>query len=242
MTPASPIIEEMGGDAKRSYVRAMFTAIAPRYDFLNHFLSLSIDRHWRRRAVRALRWTENPAGRYLDLCAGTLELGFELARQKAFHGTVLGADFVVPMLRLGRSKGRDVQAVGADALTLPFPDRSFDGCMIGFGVRNLADLDRGLGEIARVLKRGGRVVILEFSTPRSWPLRPLYLFYFRHVLPLVGRLVSKHTTAYSYLPASVDRFPSPPAFSEALRCAGFRDVTFTSLSGGIATLHYGVRD
>ena len=241
MTPASPIIEEMGGDAKRSYVREMFTAIAPRYDFLNNVLSLSIDRRWRRRAVRALRWSENPPGRYLDLCAGTLELAIELARQKGFHGQVLGADFVVPMLKLGRAKARNVEAVGADALTLPFPDRLFDGCVIGFGVRNLADLDRGLGEIARVLKRGGRVVILEFSTPRSWPLRPLYLFYFRHVLPLIGRLVSKHTTAYSYLPASVGRFPSPPAFSEALRCAGFGDVTFTPLTGGIATLHQGVR-
>ncbi len=241
MTPAPPILEQLGGDAKRSYVRQMFTAIAPRYDLLNHVLSLNIDRRWRRRAVRALRWPEGAAGRYLDLCAGTLELAVELTRQPGFGGHVLGVDFVVPMLRLGRPKAAQVLAVGADALGLPFPDRSFDGCMIGFGIRNLADLDRGLGEIARVLKRGGRVVILEFSTPRIWPVRPLYRFYFRRVLPLIGRFVSKHTTAYHYLPDSVDRFPSPSDLAARVRRAGFVDVGFEMLSLGIVALHYGVR-
>lgn len=239
MTPAPPILEELGGDAKRSYVRQMFTAIAPRYDFLNHVLSLNIDRRWRRQAVRALRWPERPAGLYLDLCAGTMELARELQQQWQFRGRVVGADFVVPMLRLGRAKGPGVQGVGADALALPFPSRSFDGCMIGFGIRNLADLDRGLGEIARVLKRGGRVVILEFSIPRIWPVRPLYLFYFRRVLPLIGRLVSKHTTAYSYLPDSVDRFPTAPELAERMRRAGFSDVGYQSLSLGVAALHFG---
>lgn len=241
MTPAPPILEQLGGDAKRSYVRQMFTAIAPRYDLLNHVLSLNIDRFWRRRAVRALRWPEEAAGRYLDLCAGTLDLGIELARQPGFRGSVLGVDFVVPMLRLGHAKAKQVLAVGGDALGLPFPDRSFDGCMVGFGIRNLADLDRGLGEIARVLKRAGRVVILEFSTPRIWPVRPLYRFYFRRVLPLIGRFVSKHTTAYDYLPDSVDRFPSPSALAARMRNAGFVDVRFESLSLGIVALHYGVR-
>jgi demethylmenaquinone methyltransferase/2-methoxy-6-polyprenyl-1,4-benzoquinol methylase len=241
MTPAPPITSEMGGDAKRSYVRQMFTAIAPRYDLLNHVLSLNTDRRWRRRAVRALRWTEQPAGAYLDLCAGTLDLAAELAGQRGFAGRVTGADFVVPMLRAGRGKAARLQAVGADALELPFPDQAFDGCMIGFGIRNLVDLDRGLEEIARVLKRGGRIAILEFSTPRRWPIRPLYGFYFRHVLPLVGRLVSKHTTAYTYLPDSVDRFPSPPALADRMRRAGFDSVTFDLLSFGIAALHTGVR-
>lgn len=236
------MLEELGGDAKRSYVRQMFTAIAPRYDLLNHVLSLNIDRRWRRQAVRAMRWAERPAGAYLDLCAGTLELAHELQAQPGFRGRVVGADFVVPMLRIGRAKGREVQGVGADALALPFPSRSFDGCMIGFGIRNLADLDRGLGEIARVLKRGGRVVILEFSIPRIWPVRPLYLFYFRRVLPLIGRLVSKHTTAYSYLPDSVSRFPEPLGLAQRLRAAGFTDVGFETLSFGVAALHYGVRE
>ena len=145
------------------------------------------------------------------------------------------------MLRLGRSKARGLFAVGADALALPFPDRSFDGCMVGFGVRNLVDLDRGLGEIARVLKRGGRVAILEFSTPRTWPIRPVYLSYFRRVLPFIGRLVSKHTTAYSYLPDSVDRFPGAPEMAERMRRSGFAKVEYQSLSFGIATLFRGVK-
>ena len=240
MTPAPPILEELGGDAKRSYVRQMFTAIAPRYDFLNHVLSLNIDRRWRRQAVRALHWPEHPSGSYLDLCAGTMELARELQKQRGFQGRVVGVDFVVPMLRIGRAKGPGVEGVGADALSLPFPSGSFDGCMVGFGIRNLADLDRGLGEIARVLKRGGRVVILEFSIPRIWPIRPLYLFYFRRVLPLIGRLVSKHTTAYSYLPDSVDRFPAAPELAERMRRAGFAEVGYRVLSFGVAALHYGV--
>jgi len=241
MTPAPPIVEQMGGDAKRSYVRQMFTAIAPRYDLLNHVLSLNVDRLWRHRAVRALRWREAPGGSYLDVCAGTLDLAAELARQPEFRGRVLGADFVIPMLRLGRRKAPRVTAIGGDALDLPFSDQSFDGCMVGFGVRNLADLDRGLGEMARVLKRGGRVVILEFSTPSTWPLRPLYRFYFRRVLPVIGRLLSKHTTAYSYLPDSVDRFPGPPDMAERMRRSGFANVEYQSLSFGIATLYRGVK-
>jgi demethylmenaquinone methyltransferase/2-methoxy-6-polyprenyl-1,4-benzoquinol methylase len=191
--------------------------------------------------VQVLHRHERPSGRYLDLCAGTLDLGIELTRQPGFRGRVVGADFVVSMLRLGRAKGSPVGAVGADALELPFPDRAFDGCVIGFGVRNLADLDRGLGEIARVLKPGGRVVILEFSTPRIWLVRQLYHFYFRRVLPLVGRLVSKHTTAYSYLPDSVSRFPEPAELAERMRRAGFTGVGFESLSAGIVALHFGAR-
>ena len=126
-------------------------------------------------------------------------------------------------------------------MDLPFPDRSFDGCMIGFGVRILADLDRGLAEIARVLKRGAPVVILEFSTPRQWPVRPLYRFYFRRVLPLIGWLVSKHKTAYSYLPDSVDLFPEPPELARRMERAGFDAVRYHPLSLGIVTLHQGLR-
>ena len=145
------------------------------------------------------------------------------------------------MLRLGRHKTARVLAVGADALDLPFQAQSFDGCTIAFGVRNLADLDRGLGEMARVLKRGGRVAILEISTPRAWPFRSLYRFYFRRVLPLIGRLLSRHTTAYSYLPDSVDQFPGPSEMVTRMRRSGFASVEYQSLSLGIATLFRGVR-
>ncbi len=194
---------------KRSFVREMFTAIAPRYDFLNHLLSLNLDRRWRRQAVDALDWEDHPSGTYLDLCAGTLDLAVELRGRRGFDGCVVGADFAIPMLALGRGKDRRVAAVGADALQLPFADGTFDGCMVAFGIRNLESVDGGLAEMARVVKPGGRVVILEFSLPRRWPIRPLYLGYFRFVLPHVGRLVSKHTSAYGYLPDSVHAFPEP---------------------------------
>ncbi len=219
----------------------MFTAIAPRYDLLNRVLSLNIDRRWRRRAVSRLGWQRVPDGTYLDLCAGTLDLAADLARQSAFHGSVVGADFVVPMLQLGRRKVAGLVAVGADALELPFFDAQFDGCTVGFGVRNLTDLDRGLGEMGRVLKTGSTLVVLEFSTPTSWPIRPLYLFYFHRILPRIGRMVSRHSTAYSYLPSSVVDFPNPHQFSERFCRAGFRDVGFEALTFGIAMIHWGVR-
>src|SRR2546422_8380457 len=169
------------GESKRSYVRSMFTAIAPRYDFLNHLLSLNVDRRWRRTAVARLGWEARPGGVYLDLCAGTLDLAATLARAPGFTGTVIGADFVLPMLLRGRGKAVRARPVGADALTLPFADARFDGAMCAFGVRNLADLDAGLGEAARVLKPGARFVVLEFTTPRRALLRALYLFYFRRL-------------------------------------------------------------
>jgi len=219
----------------------MFTAIAPRYDFLNHLLSLNIDRSWRRAAVARLGWEARPAGVYLDLCAGTLDLAAELARRPGFRGTVLGADFAVPMLVRGKGKASRTVSVGADALALPFPDAAFDGALVGFGVRNLADLDAGLVEAARVLKPGARFVILEFATPRFAPLRAAYLFYFRRILPVVGRMVSKHRDAYTYLPESVLDFPSPEALAQRLGAAGFSKVGFELLTGGICAVHHGTR-
>ena len=230
-----------GGEGKRSYVRGVFTAIAPRYDFLNHLLSLNIDRRWRRRAVRRLDWERRPDGIYLDLCAGTLDLAAALASADGFRGQIIGADFVIPMLERGRGKSTRIRPVGADALELPFPDAGFDGALVGFGVRNLADLDRGLTEARRVLKPGARLVILEFTTPRFAPLRAAYLFYFRRLLPLIGRAVSKHTDAYTYLPESVLNFPDPDALSHRLEAAGFRDVRYDLLTGGICALHRGTR-
>jgi len=230
-----------GGREKRSYVRAMFTAIAPRYDFLNHVLSLNMDRRWRRQAVARLGWERTPSGRYLDLCAGTLDLAATLARQPRFTGGVIGADFVLPMLSLGREKSVRVRPVNADALDLPFPTESFDGATAGFGVRNLADLDAGLAEAARVLRPGARFVILEFSTPPLQPLRGLYFLYFRKVLPLIGRLVSRHGDAYTYLPESVLAFPEPEALAEKMRAQGFAEVEYSLLLGGICAIHVGTK-
>ena len=224
-----------------AYVRDVFTAIAPRYDFLNHLLSFNIDRSWRRSAVARLGWESKPDGTYLDLCAGTLDLAAEVTRQHGFRGRVIGADFAVPMLAQGRDKSPRAVPVAADALALPFPAARFDGALVGFGVRNLADLDGGLREAARVLKPGARFVILEFATPRFAPLRAIYLFYFRRILPAIGRLVSKHRDAYTYLPESVLAFPEPEGLSERLKSAGFSRVGFERLTGGICVLHYGTR-
>lgn len=230
-----------GGDAKREYVRGLFAEIAPRYDLLNHLLSANADRRWRRTAVDRIGWPEAPAGRYLDLCAGTLDLAAELGNRPGFGGRVIAADFVPAMLRHGRGKSAHVRPAAADALRLPFGDATFDGAMVGFGVRNLMDLDAGLREAARVLRPGARFVVLEFSTPRRQPLRSLYLGYFRQVLPRVGRLVSKHRSAYDWLPASVLAFPEPPAFAERLRAAGFERVTWETRWGGIVAIHVAVR-
>jgi demethylmenaquinone methyltransferase/2-methoxy-6-polyprenyl-1,4-benzoquinol methylase len=226
---------------KQAYVRSMFAAIAPRYDLLNHLLSLNLDRRWRRQAVQALEWERCPAGRFLDLCAGTLDLAATLAAQPGFRGSVIGADFVHAMLVRGRGKSPRVQAVVADTLELPFADAQFDGATIGFGLRNLADLDQGLREMRRVLRPGARLVILEFTLPRRQPLRALYLLYFRRLLPAIGRLVSKHRTAYSYLPASVMTFPQPPALAARVREAGFTRVGYRLLAPGVCTVHWGER-
>ncbi|HXI20269.1 MAG TPA: ubiquinone/menaquinone biosynthesis methyltransferase, partial [Gemmatimonadales bacterium] len=231
-----------GGGEKRSYVRAMFTAIAPRYDFLNHLLSLNIDRRWRRQAVARLGWERQPTGRYLDLCAGTLDLAAILATEPGFQGQVIGADFVLPMLSLGRGKADRVRPVNADAMELPFATARFDGATVGFGIRNLADLDAGLAEIARVLRPGGRLVILEFTTPKRQPLRGLYLFYLQRLLPRIGRLISRHGDAYDYLPASVLAFPDPDELSQRLAGHGFGQVHYTLLFGGICAIHVGTRD
>ncbi len=230
-----------GGAEKREYVRGVFTDIAPRYDLLNHLLSLNIDKRWRRRAVQELGWEQAPAGRYLDLCAGTLDLAAELASREGFQGTVVGADFVLPMLVLGRGKAARVTPLNADALELPFADAAFDGATVGFGVRNLLDLDAGLREAARVLRPGARFVILEFSTPPSQPLRALYFFYFRRILPLIGRLVSKHMTAYTWLPESVLAFPGPEGLADRMREAGFDAVRYRLLMGGVCAIHVGTK-
>ena len=241
MSASETSVASTTGAAKRAYVRGVFTAIAPRYDLLNHLLSLNVDRRWRRQAVKLLGWERVPNGLYLDLCAGTLDLAATLAGEQGFIGRIVGADFVLPMLQRGREKSAAVLPLNADALELPFAAAAFDGATVGFGVRNLADLDQGLRESARVLKAGAKLVVLEFTTPTWQPMKALYLAYFRHLLPLVGRLVSKHTTAYTYLPESVLTFPTPSELAERMRRAGFTDVSYKTLFGGICALHTGVR-
>ena len=222
-------------------VRRMFGAIAPRYDLLNHLLSLNIDRLWRRRAVSLLLQGRTLEGRFLDVCAGTFDFALALARRRGFRGLVVGSDFAFPMLERGLGKIRDapVRPACADALALPFGDSAFDGATVGFGVRNLADLAAGLREMRRVLKPGARLVILEFTTPRWQPFRGLYFLYFKRILPLVGRLVSGHGSAYSYLPESVLRFPEPAELARMMEEAGYRAVSWRTWTGGIVAAHVG---
>lgn len=232
-----------GGAEKRGYVRQIFSEIAPRYDFLNHLLSFNIDRAWRRRALRELAWECHPDGAYVDLCAGTLDVAAELARRPGFAGTVVGADFAEPMLRAGAHKSprSTVMPVVADAVQLPLPDGSVRGVVVAFGIRNVAVLEAALAESHRTLATGGRLVILEFSTPRSVVLRGLFRTYFHHVLPLVGGLVSGQATAYRYLPRSVSHFPNEPELARRMEAAGFARVRWHPLTGGIAVVHVGER-
>jgi demethylmenaquinone methyltransferase / 2-methoxy-6-polyprenyl-1,4-benzoquinol methylase len=230
-----------GGPEKRTYVRDMFTAIAPTYDRLNRIISLGLDQRWRRNAVERLEWERAPEGMYLDLCAGTLDFGAMLAGRRGFRGRIIGADFVPRMLHLGRSKSSRLAPVAADALALPFPDRTFDGAMVGWGARNLADLDAGLREAARVLKPGARLVILEMTLPPNPALRRLFLFYFQRILPWIGRAISKHTSAYTWLPESTRTFPAPAELARRLEQAGFQGVGYKLHLGGVTAMHVGTK-
>ena len=231
-----------GGSERAQQVQRIFSEIAPRYDLLNHVLSLNIDKRWRKAAVARLEWERAPAGTYLDACAGTFDLALELAKQKAFRGRVVASDFAHPMLVQGAPKieAHVVSPVCGDSLKLPFADATFAGATVGFGVRNLADVGAGIGELHRVLSSGARVVVLEFTVPPNPVVRAGYLLYFNKILPVVGRLVSGHPWAYTYLPESVKEFPGPEELGEIFRATGFQDVGWKLLSGGIAALHWGV--
>lgn len=230
-----------GGPEKRAYVRSMFAAIAPSYDRLNRIISFRLDQAWRRSAVARLNWERKPEGIYLDLCAGTLDFGATLARRPGFRGRIMGADFVRQMLEIGRRKSPRLLPVAADALDLPFPDDAFDGAMVGWGVRNLADLEAGLAEAARVLKPGSRIVILEMAIPERRFLRAPFELYFTRILPRIGRLISKHTTAYTWLPESTRVFPPPRELARRMELQGFEDVNYELLLGGVCALHVGTR-
>ena len=224
-------------------VRDMFTSIAPRYDLLNHVLSMNIDRVWWNRTARAssARCCGVPSAQVLDLCCGTGDMTFALHRR--LHGAptqIFGADFSHAMLVRAEQKsaGRNIRWVEADALNLPFAADQFQLVTSAFGFRNLANYDRGLAEIYRVLAPGGEVGILDFGEPKGL-IGKLYRVYFRRVLPAIGTLISGVRGPYAYLPASVLRFPSPDEMLQRMRAAGFREVTWTPYTFGIAGLYRG---
>ena len=220
----------------------MFTAIAPRYDLLNHLLSFNIDRLWWRRTARIFTHIlSQPEACVLDLCCGTGDMTFALRRQAGKASPrILGADFSHAMLTRAdqKSAGTSLRWVEADALNLPFPDASFNLVTSAFGFRNLANYDAGLSEIARVLRPGGECGILDFGEPGGM-IGKLYRFYFRSVLPQVGTLISGVKGPYAYLPASVARFPEPSEMLERMRQAGLREATWTPYTFGIAGLYRG---
>ena len=238
---STPDAAPKAGAEREKQVQQIFSEIAPRYDLLNHVLSLNIDRAWRRKAVDALGWTDAPGGTYLDACAGTYDLALELAGRQGFTGSVVASDFAHPMLAQGLPKieRAAVRSVCGDSQRLPFDADVFDGVTVGFGVRNLSDLDRGLAELRRVLKPGKRLVVLEFTVPPSPLVRAGYLFYFHRVLPVVGRIVSGHPWAYTYLPESVKEFPGPAELGGRFEGVGFHDVGWRLVSMGIAAIHWG---
>ncbi len=230
-------------------VRAMFTRIAPRYDFLNHLLSFSLDRIWRRRTARHfLHILSRPEARVLDLCCGTGDLTFALDRGRTAalnpaqrRSPIIGSDFVEGMLVRARDKAAgarsDALFAAADALRLPFANASFDLVTTAFGFRNLANYEDGLREFARVLRKGGELGILEFTEPGSGPMAGIFRFYFRQILPRIGGVISGDKEAYAYLPGSVSKFPLPPELAALMEKTGFSDIRFASWNFGSVILH-----
>lgn len=231
-------------DKQPDRIARMFDAIAPRYDLLNHTLSLGLDRRWRLRAIRTL--DAAAPGVLLDVCSGTADMAL-LARRLGRAGRVVGVDFAAAMLARGLRKvvaageAAAVALVRGDAASLPVASASVDAVTMAFGIRNVERAEDACREVARALRPGGRLVILEFGVPKVPGISRLYLWYFKYLLPRIGRGVSGHDAAYSYLPASVSAFPSPEAFCSLLRRAGFPDASAVPLSLGIVYLYVGTR-
>jgi demethylmenaquinone methyltransferase/2-methoxy-6-polyprenyl-1,4-benzoquinol methylase len=232
-----------GGD-KRAEVESMFDSIAWRYDFLNHFLSFGIDRLWRKRAIRVIsRHCKNPE--ILDVATGTGDLA--IAAMKINPLKVTGIDISLNMLEIGKEKiirkglSDHIELLQGDSGNIPFADNSFDVAMAAFGVRNFSDPLRGLAEMNRVLRAGGMILVLEFSKPSGLLFRSVYDFYFRNILPSVGRLFSKDKSAYSYLPDSVYKFPDNEEFLLLLEKAGFSSARQIKLTGGVASIYTGLK-
>lgn len=231
-------------DKSNQRVRQMFAEIAPRYDLMNHLLSLNIDRWWRRVAVRRVP----PRGDrpILDVCTGTGDLALAYYRKTDGQVPIVASDFCAEMLAIGEKKKRrngaeeNLTFIEADAQNLPFEDDRFQIVCVAFGLRNVQDTDQGLREMTRVCAPGGRVAVLEFSLPRWQPFRGIYGFYFRHILPRIGQLFARNRSgAYSYLPESVQQFPEGEALVARMESAGLQNVKFHPLTFGIATLYVG---
>jgi demethylmenaquinone methyltransferase / 2-methoxy-6-polyprenyl-1,4-benzoquinol methylase len=230
----------LGSSNKAAQVRSMFEEIAPRYDLLNHALSLNIDKRWRRLVIRRVgERLRRPGAVALDLCCGTADLSLELGALTQTYGV----DFCHPMLQLGIKKVRrahlPIELIEADALSVPFGDSMFDVVTVAFGLRNVDGTAAGLKEIYRLLKPGGRGVVLEFSRPQLPLFRSLFQFYFTRLLPRIGNAVSGSSFAYQYLPESVQSFPDQKELSELMGAVGFSDVRYYNLFGGVAALHVG---
>ena len=222
-------------------VRDMFNGIAPRYDFLNHVLSVGIDILWRKKAIRQIAHLKPQI--MLDVATGTGDFALEALSLKPKQ--IIGIDISEGMLDLGRIKVKNrkvddcIQLLVGDSEDMPFADNNFDAITVGFGVRNFADINKGLHEMHRVLKPKGMLVVLEFSKPKIFPIKQVYQFYFSFILPLVGRLISKHSIAYTYLPDSVEKFPEGQTFLEMMKKNGFVEVRQIPLTFGIASLYLG---
>lgn len=229
---------------KKTAVESMFDSIAWRYDFLNHFLSFSIDRLWRKRAIRIIsRSYSKPV--ILDVATGTADLA--LAAMKLDGSKVTGIDISAKMLEIGKEKvlkkgfSDRIELISADSENIPFGSESFDVAMVAFGVRNFADPLKGLTEMNRVIKSGGLILVLEFSKPAGFPFRTVFNFYFKNILPFFGRMFSKDKSAYTYLPDSVMKFPDNEKFLELLIQAGFSETKQLKLTGGVASIYTGIK-
>ncbi len=227
-------------------IQAMFNAVAPRYDFLNRLLSAGYDRYWRKLAVNELGSVGGKT--YLDVATGTADIALEIARRNPSPIKIIGMDFSLSMLNLGNKKISsenlipNIKLIPGSAENIPLKDQTFDGAITAFGVRNFVDAQKGLREMYRVLNSRGKIVVLEFSFPRNGLLQWLYRFYFEKILPLTGRIISGHKSAYTYLPTSVANFPQGKAFSKMLEDSGFENVVLKELTFGIVTLYSGTKN
>jgi demethylmenaquinone methyltransferase/2-methoxy-6-polyprenyl-1,4-benzoquinol methylase len=234
-------LEALPGEGKKEKVRNMFNNIATKYDFLNHFLSFGIDYYWRNRVLRIIK-SKNPKS-ILDIATGTGDLA--ILASKAKPERIVGIDISEAMLRVGIEKIKKknlsslINLQQADSEDLPFDDNHFDLAMVAFGVRNFAHLSVGLSEIRRVLKPGGSLIVLEFSHPTKFPMKQLYGFYSKYILPFFGKLISNDSSAYTYLPESVKRFPAYNEFTNVMDEVGFKNTKWESLSSGISCIYIG---
>jgi len=226
------------GTLEEPQVRAMFDRIASFYDVMNSVMTAGLHHRWRRRAADLA--AVGPGSRALDVATGTGDLAVELGRRVGPEGEVVGSDFSEEMLTLARRKAPGLRFEWGNALDLPYEDGRFDAATVGFGARNFSDLDRGLAEMARVVRPGGRVVVLEITTPQRPPLSTFFQVWFDRIVPLIGRLTGE-SVAYSYLPSSVRRFPAPEGLAAAMARAGLSDIRWILTAGGIIAIHVGTK-